>query len=83
MGIGRDDPSLISGLRAVVEHGPVEPECRGEDFADKPVGEAPATSVPYGYIYTIVPACWTILILQAFGKMVMHARELFGSGRGH
>ena len=44
--------------------------------------EAPATSVPYGYIYTIVLACGAILILQAFGKMVMHARELFGSGRG-
>jgi TRAP-type transport system small permease protein len=38
--------------------------------------EAPATSVPYGYIYLIVPVCGTILFLQAFCKMVMHARGL-------
>ena len=43
--------------------------------------EAPATSVPYGYIYTIVPICGTIMIMQAFGKLVMHVRELF-AGRG-
>ena len=42
--------------------------------------EAPATSVPYGYVYTIVPICGTILVLQAFCKMVMHVRELFGGG---
>ncbi len=45
--------------------------------------EAPATSVPYGYIYTIVPVCGTILLLQAFCKMLMHARELFRHGENH
>ncbi len=39
--------------------------------------EAPATEIPYGYIYTIVPICGGLLFLQAFGKLVMHARGLF------
>ncbi len=40
--------------------------------------EAPATEIPYGYIYTIVPICGALLFLQAFGKLVIHARGLFG-----
>jgi TRAP-type transport system small permease protein len=42
--------------------------------------EAPATAIPYGYIYTIVPACGTLLLLQAFGKLVIHTQALFGRG---
>ena len=45
VGIGRDDPSFIARLCAVVEQGSVEPECGSEDFANKPVGEASATSM--------------------------------------
>jgi TRAP-type transport system small permease protein len=39
--------------------------------------EAPATAIPYGAIYTIVPVCGSLLLLQALGKMVAHARGLF------
>ncbi len=39
--------------------------------------EAPATDIPYGYVYTIVPACGILLLLQAFSKLLIHARGLF------
>jgi TRAP-type C4-dicarboxylate transport system permease small subunit len=42
--------------------------------------EAPATAIPYGAVYTIVPVCGSLLLLQALGKMVAHARGLFARG---
>ncbi len=41
--------------------------------------EAPATEIPYGYIYTVVPVCGGLLLVQAFAKLVVHARALFRS----
>ena len=42
--------------------------------------EAPATAIPYGEVYLIVPICGSLLLLQAFGKMVAHACGLFARG---
>ncbi len=38
--------------------------------------EAPATEIPYGYIYTVVPLCGALMLLQAFCKLIVHARGL-------
>ena len=34
---------------------------------------SPATDTPYGYVYTVVPACGILLLLQTIGKMVGEA----------
>ena len=43
---------------------------------------SPATDTPYGYVYTVVPACGILLLLQTIGKMLGHIRVVFGTGEG-
>ncbi len=43
---------------------------------------SPATDTPYGYVYTVVPFCGVLLILQTLGKMVEHIRGLIRPGEG-
>ncbi len=43
---------------------------------------SPATDTPYGYVYTVVPACGILLLLQTIGKMVGHVRLVIRSGEG-
>jgi TRAP-type C4-dicarboxylate transport system permease small subunit len=38
---------------------------------------SPATDTPYGYVYTVVPACGILLFLQAAGKMLGHIQAMF------
>ncbi len=37
---------------------------------------SPATDIPYGYVYTVVPACGILLFLQTIGKMVIHLQAM-------
>ena len=41
---------------------------------------SPATDTPYGYVYTVVPACGILLFLQTVGKMLGHIRVIFRTG---
>ena len=38
---------------------------------------SPATDMPYGYVYTVVPACGILLFLQTIGKMLGHIQAMF------
>ena len=38
---------------------------------------SPATDTPYGYVYTVVPACGILLFLQTIGKMFGHIQAMF------
>ena len=37
---------------------------------------SPATDTPYGYVYTVVPACGILLFLQTIGKMFGHIQAM-------
>lgn len=43
---------------------------------------SPATDTPYGYVYAVVPACGTLLFLQAVGKLVGHIGVMLRTGEG-
>lgn len=43
---------------------------------------SPATDTPYGYVYTVVPACGILLLLQTIGKMVGHLQAMCRTEEG-
>jgi TRAP-type C4-dicarboxylate transport system permease small subunit len=43
---------------------------------------SPATDTPYGYVYTVVPACGILLFLQTIGKMVCHLQAMCRTEEG-
>ena len=43
---------------------------------------SPATDTPYGYVYTVVPACGILLLLQTIGKMVGHLQAMCRTDEG-